>query len=61
MGRRVVAVVASQADLLQVVTALDARRRFADFLHGGQQQADQDGKDAITTSSSSSVKAKRAR
>ena len=43
-GRRVV-VVQCQADLLQVVRALHASGRFADLLHGGKQQADQDRDD----------------
>ena len=38
-------VVQRQADLLEVVRALDARRRLADLLHGRQQEADQDGDD----------------
>ena len=42
---RVVVVVQGQADLLEVVGALDAGGGLADLLHGGQQQADQDGDD----------------
>jgi hypothetical protein len=34
-----------EADLLEVVGALDACGRFADFLHGRQQQSNQDGND----------------
>ena len=33
------------ANLVEVVVALDARRRGPDFLHGGQQQPNQDGDD----------------
>jgi hypothetical protein len=33
--------VQGQAELLQVVVALRANSRFATFLHGGQEQADQ--------------------
>ena len=41
----VVAVVHRQANLLEVVLALRAGRGLADFLDGGQQQADEDGDD----------------
>ena len=34
-----------QGELLEVVLALDARRRGPDLLHGGQEQADQDRDD----------------
>src|SRR5258708_37718139 len=34
-----------QADLLEVVLALGAARRFADLLHGRDQEPDQDGDD----------------
>ena len=40
-----VVVVEGEADLLEVVGALQARGRIADLLDGGQQQADQDGDD----------------
>jgi hypothetical protein len=40
-----VEVVASQAKLLEVVAALDARRRLADLLDSGQKEADEDGND----------------
>jgi hypothetical protein len=33
--------VQGQADLLEVVLALGSRRRLADLLHGGQEQADE--------------------
>src|SRR5207302_1856762 len=36
---------AGQADLFEVVGALDACGRLADLLHGGQQEADEDGDD----------------
>src|SRR5262249_48505124 len=42
---RVRVVVDGQADLLEVVLALHACGGLADLLHGGQQQADQDGED----------------
>jgi hypothetical protein len=41
----VVVVVGGQAELLEVVGALDAGGGLADLLDGGQQQADQDGDD----------------
>ena len=41
----VVVVVNAQADLLQVVGAIDAAGRFAHLLHRRQQQADQHGDD----------------
>src|SRR5262249_9845270 len=41
----VVVVVHAQADLFEVVLALDAGAGLADFLHGGQEQADEDGYD----------------
>jgi hypothetical protein len=34
-----------QADLFEVVGALHSRCRLADLLHGGQQQANEDGDD----------------
>jgi hypothetical protein len=34
-----------QADLLEVVLTADAVGRLANLLHGGEQQADQDGND----------------
>jgi len=37
--------VQAQADLLEVVRARHACGGLADLLHGGQQQADQDGDD----------------
>jgi hypothetical protein len=40
-----VVVVEGQPELLEVVAALDACRRLADLLDGGQEQADQDGDD----------------
>jgi hypothetical protein len=40
---RVVVVVQGQADLLQVILALRAARRFAGLLHGRQQQCNQNG------------------
>jgi hypothetical protein len=42
---RVVGVLHRQTDLSEVVLALGACGGLADFLHGGQQQADQDGDD----------------
>jgi hypothetical protein len=42
---RVVHVVGAQAELLEVVTALDAGRGLAHLLDGWQEQADQDGDD----------------
>ena len=44
-GIRIVIVVECQGDLLEIVLALQARRCFADFLHRGQKQANQDGDD----------------
>jgi hypothetical protein len=41
----VVAGVGGQRDLLEVVHALGPAGRLADFLHRGQQQADEDGDD----------------
>src|SRR5205807_4940018 len=41
----VVVVVEGQPDLLKVVLATHAGGRLADLLHGGQQQADQNGDD----------------
>ena len=38
-------VVQSQADLLEVVGALDPPRRLSRRLHGGEQKGDQDGDD----------------
>ena len=38
-------VVAGQGDLLEVVGALHTSGGFADFLDGGQQEADEDGDD----------------
>jgi hypothetical protein len=35
----------AQGELLEVVAALHPRRRLAHFLHGGQEQADEDGDD----------------
>ncbi len=52
-------VVQGQADLLQVVDALDAPGRLACGLDGGQKQGDQTAMMAMTTSSSISVKARR--
>ena len=42
---RVVIAVGGQADLLEVVGALDPAGGLADLLHRRQQQADQDGDD----------------
>jgi hypothetical protein len=39
------AVLDRDAQLLEVVAALHARGSLADFLHGGQEQADEDGDD----------------
>src|SRR5207249_4191264 len=41
----VVEAVEGDADLFEVVLALETHRDLADFLHRGQQQADQDGDD----------------
>src|SRR6185437_14641684 len=41
----IVEVVQPKPELLQVVLALRPRRRLADFLHGRQEQADQNGDD----------------
>jgi hypothetical protein len=41
----VVQVVYCLAELVHVVAAVDPRRRLADLLDGGEQQADQDGDD----------------
>ena len=46
LAARVVEVVQGQAELLQVVLALDATGGFAHLLHRGQQQPDQDGDNA---------------
>jgi hypothetical protein len=43
--KRVVIVLHSQAELLQVVLALRLPSRFAGGLHGGNQQRDQDADD----------------
>jgi hypothetical protein len=43
--QRVLVAVQRQADLLQVVGALDARRGRSHLLDGGEQQADEDGDD----------------
>jgi hypothetical protein len=45
MVARVVIILGGQPHLLEVVHALRPRRRFADLLHGRQQEADQDGDD----------------
>ena len=54
-----VVVVQGDADLLQIVGALDAPGGLARGLDSGQQQGDQTAMIAITTSSSISVKARR--
>ena len=41
----VVVVMQGQAELLEIIPALKSPRRLADFLNGGQEQADQDGDD----------------
>jgi hypothetical protein len=44
-AERVVAVVGAEADLLEVVLTLGPGGGFADLLHGGEEQSDQDGDD----------------
>src|SRR5262249_19810997 len=44
-AKGVVVAVAGDANLLEIVEALDAGRRLADFLHRRQEQADEDGDD----------------
>src|SRR6185312_9923138 len=45
IARRRLIILQAKADLLEIVLTLRTSRRFAHFLHGRQQQADQDGDD----------------